>query len=141
MKTLKRSFVIEKLREHLVGFTNGDHSICEEAARRGIFCKGFRKFTDKELREKFDWIVQSRPGIERKQLEELINQYELARQEVHKVPIACDAAAIDHDMCLGWNEFSDTDLVRFYKNWFNEEISIMPTQPEPTGDAHAGERG
>ena len=44
--------------------------------------------------------------------------------------LACDAASVDHDMCLGWSEFSDADLVRFYKNWFSEEITIATSQPE-----------
>jgi len=128
VKTLKRSFVIDKLREFLVNFTDDDHSMCEEAARRGILCKGFRKFTTPELKQKFDYMVKHRPAITRPQLEELINQYELARQEVHHVPLACDAATIDQDLCMGWNEFSNEDLARFYQNWYGEEITVLPSE-------------
>ncbi|MFO0981304.1 MAG: hypothetical protein U1E76_06035 [Planctomycetota bacterium] len=126
MRTLPRSRVIDDLRKHLVSLTSEKHSICDVAATLGIFCQGFRRLGDAELRRKFDWIVRTRPGITRAQLEDLANRYNLARQEALEVPISCDAKMIDRDTCVGWDEFTDADLARFYREWYREEIEVAP---------------
>ena len=131
MKSLKRNFVIDRLRKHLMSMTDQEHSICEVAARRGIFCRGFRNLSTPQLRKKFDWITSHRPGIQRAELDDLINEYQLARQSVLSVPFACDAAQRDRDACVGWDEFTEDDLARFYKAWYGEEIEVLPGSPSP----------
>jgi len=98
--------------------------MCEVAGKLGIFCHGFNRLSDSELREKFSWISRMRHGITREKLEDLANRYTLARQEALEVPFTCDALTIDRDTCLGWDEFSDDDLARFYKELAGEEIAI-----------------
>jgi hypothetical protein len=120
-----RDRVIEQLREYLVGLTDEKHSMCEVAASLGMFCHGFRRLDDAELRSRFGWMLRTRPGITRPKLEDLANRYVLARQEALEVPLACDALSIDRDTCLGWDEFSNVDLQRFYKEWYEEDVEIQ----------------
>lgn len=132
MRTLPRSQVINDLREYLIGLTDEKHTICDVAARLGIFCRGLKRFSDDELRKRFDWIAQTRRGITRTNLENLANRYTLARQEVIEVPFACDALMVDRDSCTGWDEFSDQDLARFYKEWYGEEVQVVALPDEAT---------
>ena len=124
MEKQTREMVIDQLREYLVGLTDEKHSMCEVAGSVGLFCRGFRRLSDPELREKFGWMLRTRPGFTRRQLEDLANRYVLARQEALEVPLACDALVIDRDTCLGWDQFSNVDLQRFYQEWYGEEVEI-----------------
>jgi hypothetical protein len=131
MEKQTRERVIDQLREYLVGLTDENHSMCEVAASLGLFCHGFRRLNDAELRDRFGWMLRTRPGITRQKLEDLANRYVLARQQALEVPLACDALAIDRDTCLGWDEFSNADLQRFYKEWYEVEIEIQDEGTPP----------
>ena len=131
MEKQTRERVIEHLREYLVGLTDEKHSMCAVAGSVGFFCRGFRRLSDPELREKCGWMLRTRPGITRSQLEDLANRYVLARQEALEVPLACDALTIDRDTCLGWDEFSNADLQRFYQEWYGEDVEIQDEGSPP----------
>jgi hypothetical protein len=124
MKSLKRQDAIRELRDHLLSLVDDDHTICEVVATMGILCKGLSRLSDEELRQRFDWIARTRPGASRRKLEEAALRYKLARQEVLCVESTCDASVIDRDTCLGWDEFTDADLVRFFHDWFSQDVQI-----------------
>src|SRR5688572_1418701 len=88
--SITRSEAIELLRQQLVPQTDSENCMCKVAAERGLFCGGFRRFTDQELRDRYWWIVRRQPGITRDDLERLANEWQLARQDVQNLPIACD---------------------------------------------------
>src|SRR5690349_6501165 len=94
---MTRDEAVRRLRYHLLKMTDDEHSICQVAAKTGIFCKGFSRWSDKELRDHFGNLVRHRPGMNRWQLEALANEWELARQTVDHVRIACDAQSLEHD--------------------------------------------
>ncbi len=50
MKTLTRTEAIDRLRSHLLGLMDDEHTICDVAAARGIFCLGYRRMSDQEPR-------------------------------------------------------------------------------------------
>ena len=109
-----RHELIEAIRTELVKLTDEENSICKVAAQRGIFCKGFSQYNDRELREKFDWIVRKRPSLTRPQLEQIANDWQLAEQQVHERPISCDVQTDIHDLCNGWDGFSTAELEALY---------------------------
>ena len=109
-----RQELIDAIRSELVKLTDEENSICKVAAQRGIFCKGFSQYNDRELRDKFDWIVRKRPSLSRGQLEQIANDWQLAEQQVHERPIACDVQTEIHDICRGWDSFSDDQLEKLY---------------------------
>ncbi len=112
METVPRATLINALRTELASRANGDMSICRLAAENGIFCGGFRRFSDDELRQRYDWIARKDPRQTREQLEDVADRWQMARQEVDAVPTSCDVQQIEHDSCNGWDDFSDADLAR-----------------------------
>jgi hypothetical protein len=122
---IARSAAIRRLRDVLVLMTDEDHSICRIAAERGIFCRGFKRYDEDELRQRYAWLVNKDPQIARTQLEDLADRWQLARQVFDDVPIACDAQQIEHDTCSGWDEFSDADLARFCRELLHETVIIV----------------
>ena len=112
-ETMSRESLIDALRTELARRANGEVSICRLAAETGIFCRGFRRFSDKELRERFGWIVKKNPRMSREQLESVADRWQMARQDVDDVAVACDVQQIEHDVCNGWNDFTDEELTHF----------------------------
>jgi len=107
--------LITALRDELARRANGDVSICRLAAEAGIFCRGFRRYSDEELRERYGWIAR-RPEVKtRAAIESLADRWQLGRQEFDHAPTSCDAQQIEHDVCGGWDDFSDEELATFAK--------------------------
>ncbi len=122
---MTREEAIARIRETLVTLTDEENCTCKIAAERGIFCKGFRQFTDKELRERYWWIVRKRPDITRAELEAIANDWQLAQQDVREIPVACDVQTKVHDTCRGWNDFSNEQLGAYVKQLTGEEVRIV----------------
>src|SRR5712691_9375810 len=110
---LDRKEAIDILRAELLERLDGDTSVCRYAAERGVLCRGFARYTDHELRERYAWIVRRRPRISRSELEQIADRWQLAQQEVSELPTACDVEAKVHDTCRGWDDFSNAELSRF----------------------------
>jgi hypothetical protein len=110
---MSRAAAIALLRAELVRIAGPDTSVCKAAAERGIFCRGFRRDDEMALRIRYKWIDERRPGISRDDLEDLGDRWQLARQELHQLPTACDVQAEEHDTCGGWDDFSAEELARF----------------------------
>ena len=125
MKHLTRKALIDRMRDYLHSQTDDESSVCMVAAQRGIFCKGFSRFSEDELKQTFYWISRSRPTASREELEDAINKYKLARQQVLEAPLSCDAQMFDRDTCLGWDEFSDEELIKFHEQLLGEEVEIV----------------
>lgn len=121
---MEREEAIARIREELVRLTDEDRCACKVAAERRVFCNGFRQFTDAELREQYAWIVRKRPELTRVQLEELANRWQLAQQDVKELPVSCDVQSKVHDTCGGWSDFSNEQLVTFYRQLTGKEIRI-----------------
>lgn len=109
-----RAEMIDLLRARLLGLLSGETSICKAVAERGIFCRGFLRFGDAELRQRFAWIDRKLDNHSREELEDVVDRWQLARQEVRQLPLACDVQQIEHDACRGWDDFTNEDLSRFY---------------------------
>jgi hypothetical protein len=110
---LSKTAAIALLREALLEVAGPDVSLCRAAADRGIFCEGFDRYTDRGLRSSYRWITQRYPGATREELEELADRWQLARQEVNQLPLACDVQTREHDTCAGWDGFTPEELSRF----------------------------
>ena len=51
--TWTRAEAIARLRDALVKLTDDEHSMCQVAAKRGIFCHGFRRWNAREFDRRF----------------------------------------------------------------------------------------
>ena len=137
MKTLKRSEAIQVLRNKCVALVDDEHSLCDVASRLHILCGGISQWSFTELKKRHDWIVKNRPGITRKDLEDLANRWQLARQFVGDCSLACDKqmSETQHQVCHGWDEFSEDDLARFVQQLTGDEVRVVPDRApaeEPT---------
>jgi hypothetical protein len=122
---LSRQSVIAALRAELLTRADG-RSICSLAAEQGIFCGGFRRFSDGDLRERLAWLVRKRPTAAREELEGLGDAWQLARQEVGNLPTACDVQTQEHDLCNGWDDFTDDNLATFYRELIGRAVTVIP---------------
>jgi hypothetical protein len=125
IRTVDRGTAIDELRARLFELTGDETSICQVAAERGIFCHGFKQYSDDELREKFDWIARRNPSLNRKDLEKMANLWQISRQVIEGVSFACDAQTIEHDTCLGWDSFSNDELQKFFREILHQEVNVV----------------
>jgi hypothetical protein len=119
-----RNEMIGLLRSELVREAKGEVSICEVAARRNIFCHGFNRFGNGELRRRFRWLHDKNPAAPREEIEDLANRWQLARQEVTGLRTACDVQQREHDSCNGWDDFTTGELAKFYFEMTGKEIAV-----------------
>lgn len=124
VKTMTREMLIDAIRAKLIELTDSEHSMCQVATEKGIYCLGFRKFTDEQLRDKYKWLLRRNPNVTRQELEDLANRWQIARQIVDQVPLSCDAQAREHDTCDSWDTFDDATLARYYRELAGEEVLV-----------------
>lgn len=105
--------------------TDGETSMCKLAAERGIFCRGFDRYGDGEIRRTFDWIVRKDPSMSREEVEEFANRWQIARQEVREMPLACDVQQREHDSCRGWDDFTNEQLATFVAEVTGNEYVVV----------------
>lgn len=121
---LSRPQAIERLRERLKSLQGDEDCVCSVVGRLGIFCRGFRRLDDEQLRQHFAWIARKRPGASREALEDLAVLYHLGRQEVTGAEICCDVETREHSGCDGWNGFDNRRLEEFYWTLTGHRASI-----------------
>lgn len=119
---VSRNAAIALIRAALLELVDDDHSMCQVAAERGIFCRGFCRYSDEELRRRYWWLAG--PGLTRKQIEQRANLWQLARQLYHDLPLACDVQQRDRDACNGWDGFSNEFLTQFCRKLTGRELEI-----------------
>ena len=129
MKTLTRRAAIAALRSRLSELADDEHSVCEVAARKGIYCHGFSQWSFEELKDRYWWLVDQRPGISRAELERLANIWQLGRQALFGTKSACDTQSLEHDTCKGWDEWDDEALARFVQELLGEPVAVVPNPP------------
>ena len=111
-ETIAREDAINLLRSEFLKLVDDENSICKIAAEKGIFCKGFQRYSDFELRKRYRWIARKDRRYTRDEIEDLANRWQLARQDVDELPLACDVQQHEHDSCRGWDDFSNEELAK-----------------------------
>lgn len=128
MLTLTRAEAIDRLRAHLLALTDDTRSACQVAEDLGIFCGGFGRLDACDLRRQFAWLeTKAHRPLTRAELKQRANQWQLARQVLHGVALACDAQTLDREHCRGWDTFSSEELARFHRELIGEPIQIDET--------------
>jgi hypothetical protein len=116
---------ISLLRQELVQRPTARNPRAKVAAEANIFCRGFARYTDLELRRRYDWIARRNPKMKRQvALEEIADRWQMARQDVDQLPTACDVQQKVHDACRGWDDFSDDELARFYYEMTGKDLVV-----------------
>lgn len=116
---------ISRLRDHLLGMTDEESSLCRVAAERGVFCRGFRRWNVPEFDRRWRDFIGRSTHLSRPQMEEYANVWQLAEQVACGVALACDAAAVSRGPCRGWNEFSNGVLSQFCADLLGENVDVV----------------
>jgi hypothetical protein len=125
MAIISRDEAITQLRAQFLAMTDDEHSMCRVAADRGVFCNGFARFSESELRERYWWIVRKQPNIDRQSLESIANLWQLAQQDVQQMPCACDVQTKLHDTCRGWHDFTNEQLATYYEQIVGKPVRVV----------------
>ena len=123
--TWTRDEAIRRLRAGLLRLTDDEHSMCQVAAERGIFCMGFRRWHDAEFHEKWKKAIGVSSHLTREQMEEFANLWQLAEQIRLRVTLACDAEKASHGACRGWDEFANRDLSRYCADVLGVNVEVV----------------
>lgn len=108
-----RDRAIAALRRCLNRLSDGEHSTCQVASERGIFCRGFSRWNDHEFHRRFRPVLGQSTHLSRPQVERLADLWQLSEQIVQRVQVTCDAHSVQPGPCRGWQEFSNETLARF----------------------------
>ncbi|HEU5249152.1 MAG TPA: hypothetical protein VFW15_04130 [Thermoanaerobaculia bacterium] len=120
-----RNEAISRLRSSLLAMTDDEHSLCQVAAERGIFCRGFRRWSETEFDRRWRMYIGRSTHLSREQMEEYANLWELAEQIRKRVSLACDAQTEARGPCRGWNEFSNAEIARFCNDVLGENVEVI----------------
>ena len=123
-ETWSRAHAVEKLRDALCRLTDDEHSMCQVAAERKIFCRGFGRWPDSEFDRRFQSALGRSTHLSRAQMEELANVWQLAEQLRCRVAFACDAQSASRNACRGWDEFSNADLERYCSDLLGRNVAV-----------------
>ena len=122
-----REQAVAALRRCLDRLSDSEHSTCQIAAERGIFCRGFRQWDDHEFHRRWKAILGESTHLSRPQMERLADLWELSEQLAQRVRLTCDARAAMPGPCRGWHEFSNETLARFCAELLGREVVVAAT--------------
>jgi hypothetical protein len=116
MQVLSRQRAIADLRHKLLELVDDDHSMCQVASEHKIFCSGFSQWSVAELEERYWWLLQNRPKMTRKKLEDMADRWQLARQFVRDTELSCDTQGqVRSARSAAAGTFHRPDLARHYR--------------------------
>jgi len=119
-----RSEAIARIRWALLQHADGERSMCAIAAELGIFCRGFRRWHDREFHLAWRPAIGVSTHLTRAEMERLADLWQLSEQLRLQASIACDAQAICAGACRGWNEFSNEKLEQFCSDILGKRVAL-----------------
>lgn len=126
-----REETIRRLRAALQPMCGGDRSMCEVAAEKGIFCRGFRRWHDSEFHRRWKGALGRSTHLTRAQMERLADLWQLSEQLRCGVAFACDASQRAPGACRGWDEFSNDALASFCADLLGTQAVVVDEDPKP----------
>lgn len=120
-----RAEALSRLRAHLLEFVDPENSLCRVAAEKGIFCRGFRRWSDPEFDRRWRSCIGRSTHLSRPQMEEYANLWQLTEQAAHRATLTCDAAAAGRGACRGWNEFSNEVVAQFCSDLLGMNVEVV----------------
>lgn len=123
-RALSRRAAIRCLRESVIKLTE-ECSRCPRATEHGIYCLGFRRFTEEELSRRYARLLDSSPNMTPEELADLANRWRVAVQFLEHVFAYCEGHRRESGECAGWDGFSTDELERFCFEVLREPVRIV----------------
>ena len=120
-----RDEAIGRLRDALLQLADDEHSMCQIAAERNIFCRGFGRWNAGEFDRRWRNAIGRSTHLSRAQMEEFANLWQLSEQLRQRVSLACDANSGGLGGCRGWDEFSNGDISRFCADVLVRSVDVV----------------
>ena len=125
MQSLARSECIGEIRKKLLDLARDEETVCDVAARKMVFCRGFERFPTPKLRKRFHWLAHD-PELSREELLDRIRKWIHAREFVLELPSACHVMGEEHDLCEGGADFTNEKLAASYEELFGQPVEVVP---------------
>jgi hypothetical protein len=119
-----RDEAIERLRAGLLKLSDGEHSMCQVAAELGVFCRGFRRWSDGEFLRRWTKVIGRSTHLTREQVEPLADLWQLMEQLRLGTTLACDAASLSPGACRGWDEIPDAALELHCRELLGRNVTL-----------------
>ena len=129
-KELTRKQAIKQMRKVLLDVvdTSGEHSMCWVNARSRTLCRGFARFSDEELWERYGWIAERHGVKSREELEKLADQWQVQRKKLRRKKLSCDMGNCETDVCSGWDSHTNEALEEFYLCLCDRPVQIVESK-------------
>ncbi len=131
MQTISRETAIALLRQKLITETKPGQSTCQTVQERGIFCRGFSRYSNDDLRARFPYAGGRDPGVSRLDLERRAGYWQLRRQVESGSMTCCDAQWQRYETCRGWDDFTNEDLARFCSELLHCQVTVTGARSAP----------
>jgi hypothetical protein len=125
---IHRDDAVARLRIRLIELTRPGQSTCQMAVERGVFCQGFRRYSNVELRALYGCLD---PSKARTELESQANSWQLLRQAEHGTLTSCDAQWQSYESCHGWDDFSNDRLAEFCAELIGVRFEVVGEKTLP----------
>lgn len=121
---ITREVAVARIRQQLIAISEKGKSVCEIAAEKKLFCRGFHRDTDDELRWRYADRIPGALGMTRDELERRANAWHLERQKQEGTLLCCDVQSMCYETCRAWDDFSNEDLERFCRELSGEQVTV-----------------
>jgi hypothetical protein len=123
-RIVTRETAVAQLRTKLISMTDAGKSVCRTASEKGLFCRGFHRDSDDELRFRYAATIENATELTRAELEERANAWQLARQKQEGTLLCCDVQFMTYETCRAWDDFSNEELSRFCEEMLGERVCV-----------------
>jgi len=123
-RIISRETAVAQLRRKLIELQEEGKSACQVAAEQGLFCRGFHRGSDDELRFRYAAAIENAPELTRAALEERANAWQLARQNQEGTLLCCDVQFMTYETCRAWDDFANEELARFCDEMLDQKVRV-----------------
>lgn len=120
---ITRESAIERLRHVLAANTPEGQCTCRYAAERNVFCRGFHRDAQTEIRMRYAAVIDV-SGL-RTAVEERANEYQLRRAREEGGAVSCDVQQRSYETCCGWDDFTNEQLGQFCFELIGERVRVV----------------
>jgi hypothetical protein len=129
---ITRAAAVQKIRLKLLELTEGGKkTVCEVATAKNVFCRGFSRYTDPELKRTFSQVLQKDPHMTREQLEKGAAASQLGQQRAGNWLLTCDMQYARYETCRAWDDFTNAELAHFCEELLSERVEVVGTVDRP----------
>ena len=131
MTTISRDTAVRRIRERLIAWSEPGKSMCQIAAEKKVFCRGFDRESEDALRWRYAEKVPVTPYVPIQEVKARVNTWQLERQMEEDARICCDVQYRFYETCRAFDDFSNEELAQFCFELTGERVTIFGEVSRP----------